>query len=300
MQLDNKTQSIDNLLGQLTLISDETFPDEETSAAIKDRLLSHPLKNALFVVLYDYKTRIALSTRNSIETEENNAQLMRLDNMLIAEEVVAPDGSMRQMPENYMADQPEYREKLLEIRESYANSMNVYSSDLNTFNHHVAVLLRQQQNVRPITQQEIQRMLEIIQRKWSRFQIQLKQTTCENLVNLRHRLLDQRRKRRNHSKKATEVLNHYFQTHISNPYPSEEDKLELARQCQITVNQVSNWFGNRRIRYKKSRMKQQQQSHPYVPAAQNPLSTPNPYAVLPDLYSSIGLHNSNSPYAYNF
>ncbi|KAI6196173.1 hypothetical protein M3Y94_01077700 [Aphelenchoides besseyi] len=202
MQLDNKTQSIDNLLGQLTLISDETFPDEETSAAIKDRLLSHPLKNALFVVLYDYKTRIALSTRNSIETEENNAQLMRLDNMLIAEEVVAPDGSMRQMPENYMADQPEYREKLLEIRESYAKSMNVYSNDLNTFNHHVAVLLRQQQNVRPITQQEIQRMLEIIQRKWSRFQIQLKQTTCENLVNLRHRLLDQRRKRRNHSKKS--------------------------------------------------------------------------------------------------
>ena len=61
-----------------------------------------------------------------------------------------------------------------------------------------------------------------------------------------------RRKRRNFSKKATEILNEYFNTHLANPYPSEETKEELARQCGITVAQVNNWFGNKRIRYKKS------------------------------------------------
>ena len=48
-----------------------------------------------------------------------------------------------------------------------------------------------------------------------------------------------RRKRRNFSKQATELLNEYFYSHLSNPYPSEEAKEELARKCQITVSQVS-------------------------------------------------------------
>jgi hypothetical protein len=50
--------------------------------------------------------------------------------------------------------------------------------------------------------------------------------------------LDARRKRRNFSKKATEVLNEYFYSHLANPYPSEEAKEELARKCNITVSQV--------------------------------------------------------------
>lgn len=47
-----------------------------------------------------------------------------------------------------------------------------------------------------------------------------------------------RRKRRNFSKQATEILNEYFYSHLSNPYPSEEAKEELARKCGITVSQV--------------------------------------------------------------
>ncbi len=47
-----------------------------------------------------------------------------------------------------------------------------------------------------------------------------------------------RRKRRNFSKQATEVLNEYFYSHLSNPYPSEEAKEELAKQCSITMSQV--------------------------------------------------------------
>ena len=47
-----------------------------------------------------------------------------------------------------------------------------------------------------------------------------------------------RRKRRNFSKQAIEMLNDYFYSHLSNPYPSEEAKEELARKCQITISQV--------------------------------------------------------------
>ncbi|XP_071520502.1 homeobox protein extradenticle-like [Panulirus ornatus] len=49
--------------------------------------------------------------------------------------------------------------------------------------------------------------------------------------------LARRRKRRNFSKQATEILNEYFYSHLSNPYPSEEAKEELARKTNITVAQ---------------------------------------------------------------
>ena len=71
------------------------------------------------------------------------------------------------------------------------------------------------------------------------FQIQLKQSTCEAVMILRSRFLDARRKRRNFSKKSSEILNEYFYSNLANPYPSEEVKEELARKCGITVSQVT-------------------------------------------------------------
>lgn len=47
-----------------------------------------------------------------------------------------------------------------------------------------------------------------------------------------------RRRRRNFSKQASEILNEYFYSNLSNPYPSEEEKEALARRCSITMNQV--------------------------------------------------------------
>lgn len=89
---------------------------------------------------------------------------------------------------------------------------------------------------RPITPKEIERMVQIIHKKFGTIQMQLKQSTCEAVMILRSRFLDARRKRRNFSKQASEILNEYFYSHLSNPYPSEEAKEELARKCGITVS----------------------------------------------------------------
>ena len=85
-------------------------------------------------------------------------------------------------------------------------------------------------------------MVHIVHRKFLSIQSQLKQSTCEAVMILRARFLDARRKRRNFSKKATEVLNEYFYSHLANPYPSEEAKEELARKCNITVSQVNLFY----------------------------------------------------------
>merc|ERR1711953_595737 len=121
--------------------------------------------------------------------------------------------------------------------------------------------------MRPVTHKEINRTISLISRKFNNIQLQLKQSTCEAVMILRSRFLDARRKRRNFSKQATEVLNEYFYSHLSNPYPSEEAKEELARKCGITVSQVSNWFGNKRIRYKKNIGKAQEEANMYAAKA---------------------------------
>ncbi|XP_063606237.1 homeobox protein extradenticle-like [Penaeus indicus] len=215
-----------------------------------------------------------LSLRNTQEEEPPDPQLMRLDNMLIAEGVAGPEkGGGAGAAANASAaagagdnaiEHSDYRAKLSQIRQIYHQELEKYEQACNEFTTHVMNLLREQSRTRPITPKEIERMVQIIHKKFSSIQMQLKQSTCEAVMILRSRFLDARRKRRNFSKQATEILNEYFYSHLSNPYPSEEAKEELARKSNITVAQVSNWFGNKRIRYKKNIGKAQEEANLYA------------------------------------
>uniref|UniRef100_A0A8C6TV03 Uncharacterized protein n=1 Tax=Neogobius melanostomus TaxID=47308 RepID=A0A8C6TV03_9GOBI len=176
--------------------------------------------------------------RNAPEEEPQDPQLVRLDNMLLAEGVAGPEKgggaaaavsaatSAGGMSPDSSLEHSDYKSKLSQIR-------NIYHTELEKYE-------QEQSRTRPVTPREIERMVNIIHRKFSSIQTQLKQSTCEAVMILRSRFLDARRKRRNFSKQATEVLN------------DEEAKEELAKQCGITMSQVSNWFGNKRIRYKKT------------------------------------------------
>ncbi|XDV12545.1 hypothetical protein PO909_001187 [Leuciscus waleckii] len=201
---------------------------------------------------------------------------MRLDNMLLAEGVSGPEkggGSAAAAaaaaaaggsPNDGSIEHSDYRAKLAQIRQIYHSELEKYEQACSEFTNHVMNLLREQSRTRPISPKEIERMVAIIHRKFSSIQMQLKQSTCEAVMILRSRFLDARRKRRNFNKQATEVLNEYFYSHLSNPYPSEEAKEELAKKCGITVSQVSNWFGNKRIRYKKNIGKFQEEANLYA------------------------------------
>ncbi|GAB6024902.1 Pre-B-cell leukemia transcription factor 3 [Chamberlinius hualienensis] len=240
-----------------------------------------------------------LSLRNTQEEEPPDPQLMRLDNMLIAEGVAGPEkgggasaaanasaaasGGPGQ-PDNAI-EHSDYRAKLAQIRQIYHQELEKYEQACNEFTTHVMNLLREQSRTRPITPKEIERMVQIIHKKFSSIQMQLKQSTCEAVMILRSRFLDARRKRRNFSKQATEILNEYFYSHLSNPYPSEEAKEELARKCGITVSQVSNWFGNKRIRYKKNIGKAQEEANLY---AAKKAAAVSPYSIVGSSHSTPG------------
>ena len=225
-----------------------------------------------------------------MDDDPQDPQIARLDNMLMAEGVSGPERSnvsdnLPQSPtssqqqsgggssssaaaaaaaDSMALEHSDYRQKLAQIREVYHSELDKYERACSEFTTHTIHLLKDQAKTRPIAPREIDRMVHIIRRKFSSIQVQLKQSTCEAVMILRSRFLDARRKRRNFSKQAKEILDAYFYSHLSNPYPSEEAKEELARKCGISVSQVSNWFGNKRIRYKKNIGKAQEEASMYA------------------------------------
>lgn len=272
---EQRKQEIGDILQQIMTITDQSL-DEAQARSWKHTLNCHRMKPALFSVLCEIKEKTVLSIRNTQEEEPPDPQLMRLDNMLIAEGVAGPEkGGGSSAAANATAaasggqpdsaiEHSDYRAKLTQIRQIYHTELEKYEQACNEFTTHVVNLLREQSRTRPIAPKEIERMVGIIRKKFAAIEMQLKQSTCEAVMILRSRFLDARRKRRNFSKQAAEILNEYFYSHLSNPYPSEEAKEELARKCGITVSQVSNWFGNKRIRYKKNIGKAQEEANLYA------------------------------------
>jgi len=275
---DPRKQDIGEILQQIMNITDQSLDEAQ---ARKHTLNCHRMKPVLFKVLCEIKEKTVLSLRNTQEEDPPDPQLMRLDNMLIAEGVAGPEkgggvgaatSASAAAQDSYSdlgsqenaIEHSDYRAKLAQIRQIYHQELEKYEQACSEFTTHVMNLLREQSRTRPITPKEIERMVQIIHKKFSSIQMQLKQSTCEAVMILRSRFLDARRKRRNFSKQASEILNEYFYSHLSNPYPSEEAKEELARKCGITVSQVSNWFGNKRIRYKKNIGKAQEEANLYA------------------------------------
>ncbi|XP_035246450.1 pre-B-cell leukemia transcription factor 3-like isoform X1 [Anguilla anguilla] len=279
---DGRKQDIGDILHQIMTITDQSLDEAQ---AKKHGLNCHRMKPALFSVLCEIKEKTGLSIRGAQEEDLPDPQLMRLDNMLLAEGVSGPEkgggasaaataAAAAGVAAENSIEHSDYRAKLAQIRQIYHTELEKYEQACNEFTTHVMNLLREQSRTRPISPKEIERMVGIIHRKFSSIQMQLKQSTCEAVMILRSRFLDARRKRRNFSKQATEVLNEYFYSHLSNPYPSEEAKEELAKKCSITmsqgarttftVSQVSNWFGNKRIRYKKNIGKFQEEANLYA------------------------------------
>ncbi|XP_018577521.1 homeobox protein extradenticle-like [Anoplophora glabripennis] len=296
-----RNQDIGEILQQIMNITDQSLDEAQ---ARKHTLNCHRMKPALFSVLCEIKEKTVLSLRNAQEEEPPDAQLIRLDNMLIAEGVAGPEkgggagaaasgsaAAQSGQPDNAI-EHSDYRAKLSQIRQIYHQELEKYEEACNEFTIHVMNLLREQSRTRPITPKEIERMVQIIHRKFSSIQMQLKQSTCEGVMILRSRFLDARRKRRNFSKQASEVLNEYFYLNLSNPYPTEEAKEELARKCGITVSQVCNWFGNKRIRYKKNIGKAREEANLYAArkaAGASPYSsTPTPMMSPAPPQESIG------------
>ena len=148
---------INTILNQVLSLSQVQEIDENQ----KQSLNSHRLKPALFQVLCEIKERTVLNLRQSQfpnhDDEAPDAQIMRLDNMLIAEGVAGPEraganaasiaseaAASNSGNDESFIEHADYRNKLSQIRKTYYQELEKYDQACNDFTTHVMNLLKEQ------------------------------------------------------------------------------------------------------------------------------------------------------------
>ena len=104
------------MLDQILNITEQNLDDAQTQKQI---LNNDRLKPALFSVLCEIKERTVLSLRNMQDPNPPNPDLMRLDNMLIAEEIVEGNVPQNRIQDQTTIENAEYKNKLGQIQRIY-------------------------------------------------------------------------------------------------------------------------------------------------------------------------------------
>ncbi|CAL2034730.1 unnamed protein product [Caenorhabditis brenneri] len=244
---------------------------------LQESIRTNPYHRSLQSALVDYKENNPIcSAVVKNDSEEGNEE--RLDNMLRAEGVVGP-------PRVLEDENKDYERHLNKAREVYEQKIEEHDRARVHFCENVRQILHVQGEFRPITQQASEAMMINVSKKINKASMSIKQKACEDVIQLRKTYYDARRKRKNFSQKATQILNAFFEAHITHPYPTEEEKHMLAMQCEISVSQVANWFGNKRIRFKKQiKNASEERRHAAMPTTpvHNPYQTGHhPFGFMP-------------------
>jgi hypothetical protein len=173
-----------------------------------------------------------------------------LDDFLMSQGIDTSSLNSEDLQKN--KEREEFLIKLEQLKEKYKEELEKLNKVCEDFCNKMMNLLREQSNIRPILEQETHLKMSVIQHKFDYVRNQLKQNVCNAILILQKQYNQvQTKKKRVLPKKATEGLSQWFYEHISDPYPSEEEKIMLAAGGGLTITQVNNWFGNKRIRYKR-------------------------------------------------
>ncbi|XP_076316159.1 homeobox protein extradenticle-like [Tachypleus tridentatus] len=136
-ELEVRKHDISEILQQIMNITDQSLDEAQ---ARKHTLNCHRMKPALFGVLCEIKEKTVLSLRNTHDDEPPDPQLMRLDNMLIAEGITGPEkcggavaasnasaaASSGPAQLEHTIEHSDYRSKLTQIRQIYHQELEKY------------------------------------------------------------------------------------------------------------------------------------------------------------------------------
>ena len=112
---------INTILDQILQASNMSLEDSKSA-----EIHGHRMKNALFSVLCEIKERTCVNYRNLEQEDPPDPQLMRLDNMLVAEGVVGAGEQVRSTGDSTTITHPDYKNKLSQIRTIYSEEMEKY------------------------------------------------------------------------------------------------------------------------------------------------------------------------------
>ncbi|CAI4223709.1 unnamed protein product [Auanema sp. JU1783] len=226
-----------------------------TEMEYSSTLLSSRYRSALqeMYITWKEKQRPQVELFNSMHLTACNVEKDRLENNFVYSAPVFP------------SDFDKNDEELAEIEKNYKNclqqkleSIKMYDDELeknaqNTIDTIYGVLKKQMKYI-PIDAKDFSFARDMIDIRAQRVRNSVRQTIINEFINSKSSLADVRKKRKNFKEESLQILRNYYAKNLTHPYPSDEDKSMLAEQCDMTTQQVSNWFGNRRIRDRKEKL----------------------------------------------
>lgn len=99
-----------------------------------------------------------------------------------------------------------------------------------------------------------------------------------------------RKRNKRYDETVSSILEEWWNVHIDNPYPSEQEKELLSEKCNISVKQVSTWFANKRARAPECQMSRSKSTSP-SPHMEPTLHFPTPMDP-EDLFKDIDLDDN--------
>eukprot|EP01102_Stenamoeba_stenopodia_P018267 TRINITY_DN6672_c0_g3_i1.p1 TRINITY_DN6672_c0_g3~~TRINITY_DN6672_c0_g3_i1.p1 ORF type:complete len:475 (-),score=106.17 TRINITY_DN6672_c0_g3_i1:238-1662(-) len=152
----------------------------------------------------------------------------------------------------------EYVAKLNQAKQKYEAEIAKLNAASNEYCNQIMISLKEQSLRRPILDEEPSIKIAIVQSKFYNLKRQLKQYTIKGLHSLQMENV-KLPKRKNLPAEACDILLKWFLAHLTGPagpYPSEDDKIHLAKLTNLTIKQINYWFSNKRMRYKRKCMAQ--------------------------------------------
>eukprot|EP00117_Sycon_ciliatum_P005150 scpid75655/ scgid4187/ Pre-B-cell leukemia transcription factor 3; Homeobox protein PBX3 len=251
--------------------------DSNHRRASEAALRSHPLYPELAAVLHEHRSQLTpgqpASSRQAIRTASGGMddvegslsvwqqRLGQLDQSLRKVGIDPTDSKaeISVLDNNPFVDNPKlselYVRRVTEASRVYHGLMADYEKLQEVFMSHAASMFRHHGSILPLSQYDLDKMIRAVHTRLIPALCQIKEECLKTMAAIEKQVEGEavsRKKRTNFSKEALALLNEFFIANINNPYPTEQMKEELAEQCKMTVLQVSNWFGNKRIRFKKS------------------------------------------------
>ena len=112
------------MLDQILNLTEQNLDEAQTQ---KQMLNNDRMKPALFSVLCEIKERSVLSLRNMENQDPPNPDLMRLDTMLIAEQIVEGHVPKNHIQDHTTIEDSEYKKKLEQIKRIYQQEIQKHN-----------------------------------------------------------------------------------------------------------------------------------------------------------------------------
>lgn len=245
---------MDELMKQLhEAVSTDRTADRNT---IAKSLETNPYRRMLHDVLLERKDllRSRMNLVVMFESEEPSTEieeiLAQFDNPTFPIEEVNTEKEQEWQPL-----EKKYLDGVNRIKEDMLGQQSQLEKDLKSSLAHSDEVLRNHRDFRPIDERDYCNIRQSINRNFDNAKVSLRGDAATKILMLRRDIEQQGRKRRNFDKNTTDTLQNWFHDHRQNPYPTDQEKAELAKQCNIKISQVNNWFGNQRIRSKQQALR---------------------------------------------